>query len=472
MSERRKTLTYGAVAIGFLLLALFTAPREATPDAFLDQGEGFFPEFTDPNAATTLEVIEFDEATAAASPFKVTFQDGKWTIPSHHDYPADAKDRLAETAAGVIGIGKDDFRTSNVADHEACGVIDPLEETATTLKGRGKRVTIKGKNQQVLADLIIGKTPEGKGNLRFVRVPGQKRVYVSRMDIDISTKFEDWIEQDLLEVDKEDIDRIILKNYSIDELTGRIKQGGDVVLQKKEDQWTANRMSSNQEVDRTKMDDLVRAVDELSIVGVRPKPEGLSRNLQSSGEEVAISQNDILSLQSKGYYFTRDGSLVSNEGELQLLTQKGIRYTLRFGEIVYGTGEAITAGTDSSGDKESGPGENRYLFVTTSFLPDRFPKVRKPDSTEFLNKAKSEWTSTDKKNKELNDRHEEWQKKVKEGRELSERLNARFADWYYVISSDSFEKVHLKRKDLVKRKEKSGRTAALGVFLPWSQSHG
>jgi hypothetical protein len=65
----------------------------------------------------------------------VTFENGRWTIPSHHGYPADGKDRLAKTAAGLIGLTKDDFRTDNVADHEACGVIDPLDNTVQTLKG-------------------------------------------------------------------------------------------------------------------------------------------------------------------------------------------------------------------------------------------------------------------------------------------------------------------------------------------------
>ena len=455
MTETRKTTTYAVVAALFLLLAVLTAPRNVTPDAFLDRGEAFFPEFTDPNTATTLEVIEFDEETAAARPFKVTFQDGKWTIPSHHDYPADGKDRLAKTAAGVIGIRKDDFRTNNVADHEACGVIDPLDETGTTGKGRGRRITVKGKNETVLADLIIGQKPDGKENLHFVRVPGQKRVYVSRINLDLSTRFEDWVERDLLQVEKESIDQIVLKDYSINERSGQIVQRDDLILEKKGDNWRANRMSSRQEVDTTKMDDLQRAVDELSIVGVRPKPTGLSSNLRRADEEVAITQSDLLSLQSKGYYFTRDGNLVSNEGELQVRTTEGIRYTLRFGEIVYGTGEAISAGSDASSDSESGPGENRYLFITTTFLPDHLPEPSRPANTDFLDKPEKEWTDADKRNKEQKSRHDEWKKSGEKSQELSIQLNRRFSDWYYVISSDSFEKIHLKRKDLVKRKEKS-----------------
>ncbi len=256
MSETRKTMTYAGAAVLLLALAFVTGPRNIPPDAFLDRGESFFPEFTDPNFATTLEVIEFDEETAAARPFKVTFNEGRWTIPSHHNYSADGKDRLAKTAAGVIDIKKDDFRSNNVADHEAFSVIDPLDQTVTTLKGRGKRVTLKGESGQVLADLIIGNELEGRENLRFVRPPDQKRVYVSRLDIDISTKFEDWIELSLLEVNQGDIEQISLKDYSINERTGTINQRDVVILNRTQDSWEANRMSSNQEVDSTKIDDL------------------------------------------------------------------------------------------------------------------------------------------------------------------------------------------------------------------------
>jgi hypothetical protein len=37
-----------------------------------------------------------------------------------------------------------------------------------------------------------------------------------------------------------------------------------------------------------------------------------------------------------------------------------------------------------------------------------------------------------------------------------EELNARFGDWYYVISAENFNKLHLARKELVKEKGKPG----------------
>lgn len=453
MTETRKTLIFAGAAVLLALLAMVTSPRRTTPNAFLDQGEPFFPEFTDPNMARTLEVIDFDEETGSAAPFKVTFEGGRWSIPSHHGYPADGKDRLAATAAGVIDIKKDDYRSDNVSDHELCGVIDPLDQTVATAKGRGQRVTIKGDNDVVLADFIVGKNIEGREGFRFVRVPDQKRVYAVRMDIDISTAFKDWIESDLLLVDKEAVERVVLKDYSINERSGQLDERDVLILDKKDESWTANRLGANQEVDAAKMGQFLTALDELTIEGVRPKPAGLSLSLERSSDSLSINRADMVSLQSKGYYFTRDGRLVSNEGELQVRTTEAITYTLRFGEIVYGSGMAVTAGSTSQESASGEPGENRYLFITTQFDPTRFPEPARPSNTHFQNRPDSIWTEIDRQNKSLHDAHEKWRTKQNERRKISDDLNTRFANWYYVISGESFEKLRQKRSDLVRSKQ-------------------
>ena len=54
MDETKKTLTFGAVAVVLAILAFIAAPSKFTPEAFLDQGEPFLPEFVDPNTATKL----------------------------------------------------------------------------------------------------------------------------------------------------------------------------------------------------------------------------------------------------------------------------------------------------------------------------------------------------------------------------------------------------------------------------------
>ena len=47
-----------------------------------------------------------------------------------------------------------------------------------------------------------------------------------------------------------------------------------------------------------------------------------------------------------------------------------------------------------------------------------------------------------------------YEAKVVAGKQKVKDLNDRFADWYYVISNDSFDKLRLSRTDLVKAKEK------------------
>ena len=273
------------------------------------------------------------------------------------------------------------------------------------------------------------------------------------MNIDISTKFSDWIEPDLLQVTKSDIKELTIKDYSINERSGQVNQRDQVILKKDGDNWNANKMSSNQEVDKTKVNALLSTIDDLSIVGVRTKPQGLSRSLSRSEGAMRIGQGDLLSLQSKGYFFTRDGQLLSNEGETKVHTKDGVIYTLRFGEIVYGSGIDVSAGAETNTDEDSGPAENRYLFITTEFDPSEFMEPANPNNTDFQTKADSLWTDADRENKKKQDTYDVWQGKIDKGSKLSNELNERFANWYYVISSESFDKIHLKRKDLVKAKE-------------------
>jgi hypothetical protein len=452
MNDMKKTGIFVGAAALLVIVAMLTAPKQATPEAFFDEGEMFFPDFENPNDARTLEVIQFDATQGAAVPFKVTFEGGRWTIPSHHGYPADGADRLAQTAAGLIGITKDDFRTDNPSDYAACGVIDPLDDANPSMAGRGVRVTIKGENELVLADIIIGKGFEDREGARLVRLPNQKRVYGTRLDLELSTQFKDWIEPDLMFIEKDEVTNVVLKDYSIEETTGSLDERDEVMLARIGENWAMASMPEDRELDTYKLNNLVQAVDELTIEGIRPKPEGLSAMLSATEGQMQITQQDMLSLQSKGFYFTREGQLVSNEGEVQVHTADGVVYTLRFGEVVVGSGTAISAGIGEDGGAGGGQGENRYVMITTSFDPTQFDEPALPPSTDFETKPDSLWTEADYTNKGLQTEWDRWKQKVEAGQERSRELNGRFARWYYVISSESFEKLHLRRDDLLRDK--------------------
>ncbi len=253
MNEMRKTLVFVVAALVLAGgAALSSIPARGTSAAdFKDQGEKFFPDFTDPLASTELEVVDYDSATATALPFKVMKKDGKWVIPSHNDYPADGKDRLAKTAAGVIDLRKDTTRSDRSDDHQAMGVIDPLDSKNASLEGRGKRVTLRDEKGAVLADLIIGKEVVGHPTQRYVRVPGKNRTYGVNLTLDLSTRFADWIETNLLKVDTSRLRELVFDSTKVDTVRGAVIRGELSVVKRADGSapWTMDDVPVGKEVD-------------------------------------------------------------------------------------------------------------------------------------------------------------------------------------------------------------------------------
>jgi hypothetical protein len=254
MNDLQKTLAFVGVALVLTGAAYLTRPsRFETAADFIDQGQEFFPEFdkspaTSALAATSLEVVDYDPASASIIPFKVDLsaaagQDGgkkRWVIPSHYNYPADAKERLARTAAGIFGLRKDTIRSDRPEDHEALGVVDPLDTKTTTLKGRGKRVTLRDASGKALADLIVGREVPGQAGQRYVRIPGKDRTYGVQINVDLSARFADWIEPNLLKLRADGVRRLVFDNHKVDPEAGRIIPGDVLTVARKDGSapWT------------------------------------------------------------------------------------------------------------------------------------------------------------------------------------------------------------------------------------------
>ena len=418
MSELQRTAIFCVVAAVLVASATVVDPGRVTPEIFDDQGEAFFPDFTDPQAPKMIEVIDYDAATATARPLKVEFKDSKWSIPSHHSYPADAEERLAKTAAALIELRKDMIISDRAEDEGEYGVIDPLSEAASSLAGRGKRVTLRDENGDPLVDFVVGRKTPGKPGYRYMRVPSQKRIYAVKTEADISAKFEDWIETDLLKLSAADIRKVAINSYSINERMGRLENLEKVTLTKRKDKW---RMSGGRTPNSDKMSDLTAALDNLRIVNVQPKPANLTRDLKTA-KGITLSMESIASLRQKGFFIVRTGQLFSNEGEILVETANGLQYTLRFGEIASG-GSGAAAGDlepsqpDSKADQQQ---VRRYVFITVNYSGARAKKYadgKEPDD---------------------------------KGKDLARELRNRFADWYYVISGADFSKLRPSRRQLLK----------------------
>ena len=207
------TVAFVVVACASIGGAVAMRPVELAPPTFEDTGEPLFEKFTDPNLAASLEVKSWDTEDARLSSFSVEFKDGVWVIPSHNNYPADGTERMGKAAASFIDVRKDIVRSNDPQDHAKFGVLDP--ETAESEEGRGQRVTIKDASGTSLVDIIVGEEVPDKPGFRFVRYPDKPRVYAVKITVDISTEFVDWIEKDLLKLDRDSVVEVV--SNSVDE---------------------------------------------------------------------------------------------------------------------------------------------------------------------------------------------------------------------------------------------------------------
>ena len=416
MNELNKTLIFCAVAAVLSAASVVVDPGTITPEIFDDQGEPFFTDFNDVLAPKAVEVVDYSEATATARPLKVEFKDNKWTVPSHHNYPADAEDRLAKTSAALMELRRDITVSDRIEDHSEYGVVDPLDQKVTSLAGRGKRVTLRDENGDVLADFVVGRKVAGKPGYRYMRVPSQRRTYAVKTDADVSAEFKDWIETDLLKLSTFDIRKVSINSYSINERRGILENAERLTLTKKDGKWTMSGRGSPKE---TKTTALASALDNLRIVDVQPKPANLTRDLKTR-QGIQLAMNSVMSLRQKGFFVTGNGQLFSNEGEIIVETANGLQYTLRFGEIAAG-GTGAAGGGEASGEDESKPAEEerRYLFITVNHSDARAKQYAGEDK------------DPDEK-----------------GKDLALELQNRFADWYYVISGADFKNLRPRRRDL------------------------
>jgi hypothetical protein len=162
--------------------------------------------------------------------------------------------------------------------------------------------------------------------------------------------------------------------------------------------------------------------------------------------------------------------MISSEGEMHVSCDDGVVYTLRFGDVLVGSGDEVSAGLpedkeppkdekkDPKKDEKKGGVENRYLMVSARYddsliAPPVEPKpyVANPGKKPEEQKADEDKAKHDKEDYET--KKKDWEKKKADGKKRAEDLTKRFAPWYYVISGDAFKKLRVERSALVKAKE-------------------
>lgn len=401
MNETTRTATI--VGIGAVLLAVgfYFLPSQADFTPISRVNEVLFPDLKDGNAAQGMEIVSFDEKLSALKKFEIKKDvNGRWVLPSHKNYPADAKKQLVDAASSLVELKALDQVDTNPEKHELYGVLDPSEDKVKVgATGVGKLVGFKDGSSKNLARLIIGKQLKEMGkessdsDLRYVRIAGQDPVYTVKLPTDkFSPKFEDWIETDLLKLNAFDIKQVELRDYAVrpEDRANPIQEKSVAQLDfdDKDAKWSLRKfeefpegkpvevkLAEKEELNTAKLDELKSALDDLKIVNVIRKPQGLINSLREN--EIKLEPEALLSLQQSGFYLTRGPQgpqLFARDGEVIAALRDGVEYTLRFGDFADEFAETDADGEAKDKEKKPGTKVNRYLMVEAKFNPDLIPK--------------------------------------------------------------------------------------------------
>jgi hypothetical protein len=499
MTESIRTMIFVAAAACAALLAWLSRPVYYAPAA-TGATELFAPfEVSDANR---LKVVQYDAEVGKLNTFEVARDRGRWVIPSHGNYPADAAEQLQRIAGLFVGLKAIVQQSDNSAEHERYGVKEPQADPSGDPKGYGRLVEIRDRSDTPLVQLIVGKAaateeegqPGERRDLYFVRRVGQDPVYVAEVPLDaLTTNFEEWIERDLLKFGTSDVSRMELQDYSIiptgpAQVSLVRRMDTEVVWNSGENQWELERMmvhqgpdsfetnlADDEELNKAKLDGVKSAVDELKIIDVDRKPQTLADALRD--ENFQLDRASTQELQQHGFFPVRDEEgrqqILGSNGGLTVTMNDGVQYALSFGNA-------------KSAEKGDSTRLNRYLMVVAKIddallAPPMLEEVEpepagpaspaeaeegaaeaegaEPEADPEAEAAKQRRERIRRANQIKLDAHKD---KLNQARARVDELNARFGEWFYVVSDDVYKRVQLGRADIVKDRQ-SARDEGYGV---------
>jgi len=251
------------------------------------------------------------------------------------------------------------------------------------------------------------------------------------------------------------------------------------------DKGTPVELGEDEELDSPKLNDLRDALADLKIIDVARKPVGLSADLKA---EATFLDDDaaVASMQQRGFLPLDSGEILSTDGETVVGMKDGVEYLLRFG-----TAANVATGGQQEGDEEGGETAGRYLLVTVRLnesllekptldpLPDlaeepaeeapaEEPAEDAPAGDAPAEESAAEEETSDASSdeaeaeaqaareqrrrveRENRRRQDEYDEKIETAKKRVRELNARFADWYYIVPEAEYDKIHLAREDVIK----------------------
>lgn len=269
-------------------------------------------------------------------------------------------------------------------------------------------------------------------------------------------------------------------------------------------------LADDKELASAKLNDLRNALGDLKIVDVARKPSGLSADLKAA-EQFTGDREAVASMQQRGFLPLPAGEILSTDGQTVVGMKDGVEYVLRFGAPTTAVEGQSDVGKKSDSTVDGGETSGRYLLVMARYndallpKPDLEPVPELPEAGDAADKKEGDAKDGDSKQedaeagkeagteeqvagekqdattadgaadalkkadeeeakaqaaveerrrveRENRRKQEEYDDKVEAAQKRVRELNARFADWYYVVSDAECAKIRLGRDAVIQKK--------------------
>jgi hypothetical protein len=274
-----------------------------TSDEFtlgIDLDEPMFPELKENTDLKSIEIISYDTDNQQLNKFQLiktkynnvaenTGSDHAeaWSIKigtvgseagQPHYYPADKVEAIGKLTSAFIDLKYNKQVGFNSSTHENLELINPEDPEVDAITPRGKRVIIKDAKDNVVVDAILGiKDEVGFTNIRKTN---NNYVFAVPLKTELDTSFTAWVEDDLLKIEKDDIQSMTVNPYQVELVPVGFGQVGlDVKNQNQQfafnhdgTDWVTNHpVPPGKEFQKYQAGTLTSSLDNLKIAGVDRK---------------------------------------------------------------------------------------------------------------------------------------------------------------------------------------------------------
>lgn len=405
-----------------------------------------FAEFTN-TQVRSIEIAKFNSDRQSLEKIIIQRKGEKWVIPGAADFNANNAAQVARAINSVVDRKVLELVSDEQQDHLKNGVIDPDEFQSVELRGGlGQRITLKDRNGQILANLIVGSPFQNseQQSLYCVRIPGQPQVYSVEFDLAaLTTRFQDWVDPNLfrlrtqsspegLEIASYEVDSYRIDSTKIAEAAPRsnlyraviartVNQFGVRELTVPDGEgWKP--IAPSARLAELLVRDAGGQLFAMTFPEIRPKPKPIADALRAPGNV----DDPALFVPMHEFGFRQVAAagapikLESTGGELDLSTIPGVSITAYFGNVV--------------GSAHSTTKLNRMMVLLARADESALAKPSEPKNDDGS-------PLTEQQQKDFQRETQAWDKKIKAAQDLAAELNQTYAPWYYALSDDVYSRL-------------------------------